>query len=398
VTPEAARDSTGRVTRRSHAGSCPLAGLKTRYNSERRAGPGTGVSRRRIRIEPETTLEASMRPTYDPFARGPDPVGVRSGRLTDERRTNRELPFEVWYPAGARHASQDADPATQDAFTVLPDGPVLRQAAARNAAPGPGRRPLVLFSHASMTHRRASSFLCTHLASHGYVVAAVDHTGNTAVDLAARAARPPHTPEEREAYLQQIIADRVPDLRFLLDQALAGGVGVLAEQLERDRVGLVGWSFGGWTVLAAPELDERVGAVVALAPAGGSNPPPGVIPVTLAFAWRRAVPTLYLVAEQDQFTPLPGQHELFDRTPARKRMFVLAGADHYHFGDQIDEPGACRPEAAHAFVRGLALAHLDAELKGDAEARRFLDEAALPELRARGVVATARAGTAPADE
>jgi len=31
-------------------------------------------------------------------------------------------------------------------------------------------------------HRRQSTFFCTHLASHGYVVAAADHTGNTTLE------------------------------------------------------------------------------------------------------------------------------------------------------------------------------------------------------------------------
>ena len=164
----------------------------------------------------------------------------------------------------------------------------------------------------------------------------------------------------------------MPDLRFLLDQVVAGRVGDPAEHVDGDRVGLVGWRFGGWAALATPEVDDRVGAVVALAPAGNSKPLPGIIPATLTFAWRREVATLYLVAEQDRFTPLPGQRELLARTPSRARMFVLGGADHGHFGDVIDEPGACPADHAHVFARGLSLAHLDAALTDDDRARRLL--------------------------
>src|ERR1700730_14049910 len=100
-------------------------------------------------------------------------------------------------------------------------GAPLRQAAVRRSGVLPGSQPLILFSHTSNGHRRQSSFLCTHLASHGYVVACVDHTGNTIAEATARASSgKTFSPEERDAYLQAIMADRVPDLRFLLDQLL----------------------------------------------------------------------------------------------------------------------------------------------------------------------------------
>jgi pimeloyl-ACP methyl ester carboxylesterase len=94
-----------------------------------------------------------------------------------------------------------------------------------------------------------------------------------------------------------------------------------------------------------------------MAPAGNSKPLPGIIPVTLTFAWKRDVPTLYLAAESDTATPLPGIYELFERTPSRKRMFILRGAGHGHFGDHIDEEEHCKREHAHQFTWGLALAH-----------------------------------------
>jgi dienelactone hydrolase len=261
----------------------------------------------------------------------------------------------------------------------------------REAAPASGRFLLVLFSHTSGGHRRQCSFLCTHLASHGYVVAAADHAGNTAADIVARAKRTAAgdvlAPDAREARVRQMIADRVPDLRLLCDRLLSGAAKNVAGQLDAVRVGLVGYSFGGWAVLAALEVDERFGAVVALAPGGSSNPVPGTIPVTLTFEWRRPAPALYLVAERDRFTPLAGMYELFERTPASKRMFVLGEAGHLHFGDDIDEDDLCPRQHARLFTRGLALAHLDTALKDSDEARRFLTDDPAASLRARGVAA-----------
>ncbi|MGZ3532833.1 MAG: alpha/beta hydrolase [Vulcanimicrobiaceae bacterium] len=79
---------------------------------------------------------------------------------------------------------QDIAPGTQDVFTVpLRDTP-RRQLAVRDAAARPGTYPLIVFSHHSGGHRRTATFLCTHLSSHGYVVAALDHSEVVAAELA----------------------------------------------------------------------------------------------------------------------------------------------------------------------------------------------------------------------
>jgi dienelactone hydrolase len=227
--------------------------------------------------------------------------------------------------------------------------------------------------------------VCTHLASHGYVVAAVDHTGNSFVDLVDRAMSGVMlTPEQREAHMQRIIADRVPDLRFLLNELLDGAAGEVSDQIDGERVGMMGWSFGGWAALAVPEADQRIRAVVTIAPAGNSKPLPGIIPATLTFAWKQPAPTLYLVAERDRFTPLSGMYELFERTPASKQMLILRHADHDHFGDQI-EVELVPKQHAHLFTRTLALAHLDAALKGSDGASRFMSGDPAGVLRTRGI-------------
>lgn len=121
--------------------------------------------------------------SYDSFARGPFPAGVRTILATDEARGARSLPIEAWYPATGAHDGQDVDAAMRDRYELLPGFPPVDQEAVREAAPRAGRYPLVAFSHGFGGHRRQTTFLCSHLASHGYVVAAVDHTGNTIVDM-----------------------------------------------------------------------------------------------------------------------------------------------------------------------------------------------------------------------
>ena len=253
-----------------------------------------------------------------------------------------------------------------------------------------------------------ATFLSTHLASHGYVVAAPDHSEVFAPELARRQNE---TAEEKAARLEALIASRVPDVRFLLDHLLDGEAWDSAARIDATRVGIVGHSFGGWTALAVLDVESRIRAVVALAPGGASHRKPGMIPATLRFAWGRDVPTLYLVAEDDTSLPLAGMYELFDRTPATRRMMILRRADHMHFLDEAEvmheavrsmpfsgelawlpremRPAAelCPGEHAQVFVRGLTLGHLDAVLKDEADARRFLAGDLEGELAARGVEA-----------
>jgi predicted dienelactone hydrolase len=334
-----------------------------------------------------------MNRAYDPFTPGPFTVGVQTTEAADPAR-GRLFPVELWYPAGA--------------------GPRPGREPVRDAPARPGPRPLVVFSHLSGGHRRSSSFVATHLASHGYVVAAMDHSEVVAPELAGR---PDETAAERAARIDAIIASRVPDVRFLLDLLLGEAGSSSAARggitLDPERVGVAGISFGGWTALAAPESDPRVRAVVAMAPGGIPNPQPGILPLTLTLAWTRAVPALYLAAADDVPIPLDGVRALFARTPLPRRMFILRNADHQHFVDDVAAeheavrgmsypaelawlPAAmrpawelCPPEHAHLFTRGLTLSHLDAALRQLPGAAGFLDGDVTGARAARGVAAFA---------
>jgi predicted dienelactone hydrolase len=306
-----------------------------------------------------------MKQDYDPFIAGPFTVLTSEFETVDLNRQSR-FPCALWCPAEA------------------------------------GRYPLVIYSHPSTFHRKAATFLCTHLTSHGYLVAAMDHSESVVPELK----RPKEeTAEQQAARWQAAIDSRVPDVRLLLERVLDEQ----ASRIEFDHVGIVGHSFGGWTALAAPEVEPRIRSVVALAPAGASNPRPGILPATLTFKWKSDVPTLYLVAENDVALPLAGMYELFERTRAAKRMLILRRADHAHFMDNVEQmhetartaPATgdyaamqnemlpitelCSGEQAHLFVRGITLAHFDATLKGRAEARHFLDGDVQSDLARRGI-------------
>jgi dienelactone hydrolase len=319
---------------------------------------------------------------------------------------DRVFPCEVWYPAATKYAGQDLTPETQDCFSIR--AIERRQMAVRDADVQAGYYPLIIYSHHSGGHRCAATFLCTHLSSHGYVVAALDHSEVIAPELARPQAE---TEEQKRLRWQAVIASRVPDVRFLLDHLLCSGQWQSQAKIDPERIGIAGHSFGGWTALATPEIDPRIQAVVAMAPGGASNPRPGILPAKLTFQWGREVPTVFLAAENDVPILLAGMYELFDRAPQPKQMVILRQADHLHFIDNVEQEheafrttplslpaevtqmqSEMRPitqlasgEQAHLWVRGLALAHMDAFLKHQDEAHQFLAGDIESELARRGV-------------
>ncbi|MGM9516012.1 alpha/beta hydrolase family protein [Roseateles sp. DB2] len=151
---------------------------------------------------------------------------VDTQRMAYGSRIPRPLPLTLWYPA--RAGSQEA---------ALPLGPFEPLLLAPGAAPAPGRWPLLLLSHGTGGSAMSLGWLARGLAAQGYVVAGVDHHGNTA-------ARPPYL---AEGFLMPW--ERVRDLRAVLDQLLADPQWAL--HIDRQRIGALGFSIGGYTVLAS---------------------------------------------------------------------------------------------------------------------------------------------------
>jgi dienelactone hydrolase len=348
--------------------------------------------------------------SYDPFARGPHPVGVRTFEWTDSARS-RHLPTEVWYPATEACRGQDTDEATQDRYDIVVGLPQGSQQAVRDAEASPGRHPLVMFSHGFGGHRRQTTHLCTHLASHGYVVAACDHTGNTILDMAMLTMQIMSGGElpDAAAMITEFIEARPLDAIHTIDRMLDGEMAAL---VDPERIGMTGHSFGGWTTICATARDHRIRAAMPLAPAGGRNPIADADPLraSVDFDWGREVPTLYLVADRDTLLPLDGMQELLARTPSvNKRMVVLSNADHMHFCDDVEmthemfrtmpPPGPlaeiakavppasefCPGEHAYIYLRGLGLAHMDAHVKGHEAAAALLAGDIKALLAERGV-------------
>lgn len=322
------------------------------------------------------------------------PVGVRTVDVA--ATSGRTLTVELWYPAEAT--------GPRDRYRVLPGFPLSEQDAVRDLPARAGTYPLVLFSHGFGGHRRQSTFITTHLASHGYLVAAPDHTGTTLVDLlkAGASARSALELRAATAQLEEATRARPADVAAVLGMALGDG----RLPVDARRVAVAGHSLGGWTAIAATARDPRIRATLLLAPAGGTTAlADDPLRRALDFSWEREVPTLLLAAARDSVLPLAGMHDLYDRVPARtRRLVVFADADHFHFCDRADRlhelmrrmnprmppidtlaPSTC----TEPVIRSLALAHFDAYVDGSAAACRWLGgdlAGLLAQHRLRGTV------------
>lgn len=344
----------------------------------------------------------------DWFARGTHPVGVRTIEL-DDAPTGSSLSMELWYPAAEAHQGLDLATASQDEFEVYPGLPAARQQAVRDAAPADGRLPLVVYSHGATSHRRACSQLCTHFASHGYAVASVDHPGSTVMDMMddlASGSSPAAGSPKLDMFVSA--ANRPGEVSCVVDRLLDGAVPDLNAEFDSERVGACGVSFGGWTTLAVNSHDERFRASFPIVPAFGRGPLDTTSLEDLLDLgnWGRDVPTLVLAGEVDSLIMLGELRRLHRELRCEKRLVILRNAGHVHFVDGAEERHemlrmqfksgmmpetegvdfvavgeATKPFSEHCsaehgsdVVRGLGLAHMDAHLRGDVDARRFLQD------------------------
>lgn len=107
--------------------------------------------------------------------------------------------------------------------------------AARNAAPSAGKRPLILLSHGTGGSAFQMMWLARRLVAAGYIVAAVDHHGNSAAEAAfdARGFRLP--------------AERAADISASIDALLADAK--YGPLIDPSRIGGAGFSLGGHTMM-----------------------------------------------------------------------------------------------------------------------------------------------------
>jgi predicted dienelactone hydrolase len=197
------------------------------------------------------------------------PVGERHLTTTDASAALRDAAHQptvrvtVWYPAAAGVTEQriDLGPPGKPYFIV---GAVAEDAAFADATP----RPAILFSHGYGGTARMMAWFGVPLARAGYVVIAVDHPGNNGADKMTPAGA-------------LMPWDRVQDLAAALSAAEADPV--IGPHIDGRRVGVAGFSAGGFTALVAAgaQVDmDRFVAFCRTRPADGVCKPQKELPLS----------------------------------------------------------------------------------------------------------------------
>ena len=207
-------------------------------------------------LAPETT-EAALRRLRDVISAGPYDVGVTT--ITIDTDTDRPLTLDVWFPV------DDTGDAPLNQYTLIPgvyyESPVA--VAGAELVVAEGSFPLVVYSHGSGGLRYIASYYTEAIASHGYVVAAPDHTGNTAADRLLGA----------EADFDVTALNRPNDVVATIDAMLDPSNVGLVGSIDTESIAVTGHSFGGFTSLAvAGGYENPIGSFVVDEPRRRDHP------------------------------------------------------------------------------------------------------------------------------
>jgi predicted dienelactone hydrolase len=290
----------------------------------------------------------------------PQKTGIATFHYFDQTR-GRPIITEVWYPV---------DP---DIPAQAPSGFWLRCDEARDAPLSSKKEkyPLIILSHGSGGDRYTISWLAEVLAANGYIVAAMDHYGNTWNNK---------IPE-----LYATPWERPKDVTFVLDQFLTNFQ--FKDHIDQGRIGFAGYSLGGatglWIAGAQGDIvdienvhehcvkdigdvvsknvleridfkqaegsfiDKRISAMVLMAPALGWL----FKPISLEMI---SIPVLIFAAEKDRVVPLENNAKVFAKKLARASLKIFPGeVDHYVFlgratvvGRRFLDPKYCMDHAS----------------------------------------------------
>jgi dienelactone hydrolase len=177
--------------------------------------------------------------------RRPSPTGTQAvGRMEVVLRVNGQaLPITLWYPA------------TGSPGRIIVDAPLH--------APAPA--PVILYSPGWGGARRQSSIQAENLASHGFVIVGCDDVASGTADDSDDALIEMNSDAALKAMIERGDRHVRRQAGRLLDvlRALENGeVSAVAGRLDLARVGALGYSVGGPSVVQASLMDPRIVAVM----------------------------------------------------------------------------------------------------------------------------------------
>ncbi|MEV8376816.1 hypothetical protein AB0P21_29005 [Kribbella sp. NPDC056861] len=306
---------------------------------------------------------------------GPYGIGTTEVHLTDQRRADpwepgkrRELMISVWYPTRSTHrehapyAQPGVAPALGTEMTSYLGLPGTRvdlagsTTHARVAAKPCGRHPVLLYSPGSGASRVIGTNQVEELASRGYIVVTIDHTGEAPVEFPGGRVVGAHVPWDEPGAAKKATDTRVADVRFVLD-SLPGLPRRLSRKMDLNRIGVFGYSMGGSTAASAMLVDRRIDVGANLD--GGLTDGDGPSEVS-----RRGLdrPFLLVGGGRHSRSTDPTWSSFWTQQRGWKQESLLPAGGHGSFGDyQFSLPGLARASGIPADVLTEGLGTVDPE-------------------------------------
>ena len=330
-----------------------------------------------------TSEETPETRTVDPTSVGEYDAISKSVNISS--RDGLTLPTQIWYPS--QQPSLDLH-----RYGELKEGGAF----ASGAVDCSTTRPVVLFSHGNTGMGYQSYFLGEFLASHGYIVVAPNHVGNTIFDndesrkpeLILR--RPQDISDAYDWLIEQSeFSDCIdPEGGFAVAGHSFGGYtvhSITGGYLDTDATLEHCAEYGGWLCEHVEEIatvsgagiydntDERIWGAVSMTPAALETLMGGIASIS--------VPTLVLGGEYDTLTPVsPLVQAIYDFVGSERKNFaVLKKAGHYTFSNACDFLNTyedCGDEflnttEAHSLINTMTLAFLE-DLQGTPDMNEHL--------------------------
>lgn len=186
----------------------------------------------------------------------PQPTGNYTVGVTDHAWSS-GVRAKIWYPANpAIHVEEsgylaDFDRPLLGLPTIVYSHLKGRKIASyQDATPAGGHFPVIVYEYGADGHAEENTFLLTDLASHGYVVVAVDHSKTLAeyaldlVDLSTQ-------PEQFLAAMREVVMpERFGDLMHVVNglETFNQNHFLLAGMLDLAQINFLGYSLGGGIV------------------------------------------------------------------------------------------------------------------------------------------------------
>lgn len=277
--------------------------------------------------------------------------------LTSGQYAVRQLTVELWYPATTGTSLSNYPSMTKSQQRFIIKGTTYRDAKPAAAKPW----PIVVLSHGYPGNRTLMFYLAEHLASHGYLVAAIDHPHSTYGEIDQKKA--PY-----QGFLNTLY-HRSRDQQFVLDtlrQQNNSPLSWLQAHVDTKSAAVIGYSMGGYGALntiggcfafteqhvaaftglkdaaktkalqqalnscAGGQLQAQVDptwkAAIAIAPWGGQHQL-----FSKTALQQLTVPLLFLAGDQDEVSGYAGMRALYEQTGSPEKYFLT----YHHAGHNI---------------------------------------------------------------